>query len=477
MDATTTQTYETIVGRIERLPYSRWHTFVRIVLGACTFFDAYDVIVIAFVMPVLAPLWHLSPSEIGLLFSSGFAGQLIGAALFGWLGERYGRIATLNVAIVFISLFGLACALAWSYWPLVGFRFLQGLGIGGEPPLAATYVSEIAKAKARGRFVLVYQLLYPIGLMSASLISLVVVRNFGWQWMFAIGALPAFMMIAIFRAVPESPRWLARKGRLGEADRVLTAIEADVAAGTILPPVAPAAPARVGTSAGAPGKTAPGKTAPGETAPGQLADLFRGPYGRRTLCLWLMWFCASSAGYGLLIWLPTLFAKFYHLSVQQSLNYSAVGNVAALATGILAAVLIDRVGRKTLFAVSFFFTGLPLLALAALTEASAVTVMVLAALATASISAAQLSVWAYTPENYPTRIRAFGVSAASAVARAASMIAPSVVGYLLAVASINAVFLLFGVIAMAGVAAILWFGQETSGRTLEEISPDGAKAA
>ncbi len=467
MDATTTQTYETIVARIERLPYSRWHTFVRVVLGACTFFDAYDVIVIAFVMPVLAPLWHLSPSAIGLLFSSGFAGQLIGAALFGWLGERYGRIATLNVAIVFISLFGLACALAWGYWPLVAFRFLQGLGIGGEPPLAATYVSEIAKAKARGRFVLIYQLLYPIGLMSASLISLVVVRNFGWQWMFAIGAFPAFMMIAIFRAVPESPRWLARKGRVGEADRVLTAIEADVAAGTTLPPVAPAAPARAGTSAGA----------PGQIVPGHVADLFRGPYRRRTLCLWLMWFCASSAGYGLLIWLPTLFAKFYHLSVQQSLNYSAVGNVAALATGILAALLIDHVGRKTLFAVSFFFTGLPLLALAALAEASAVTVMVLAALATASISAAQLSVWAYTPENYPTRIRAFGVSTASAVARAASMIAPSVVGYLLAVASIKAVFLLFGVIAMVGVVAILWFGQETSGRTLEEISPDGAKAA
>jgi putative MFS transporter len=472
MDATTTQTYETIVGRIERLPYSRWHTFVRVVLGACTFFDAYDVIVIAFVMPVLAPLWHLSPSEIGLLFSSGFAGQLIGAALFGWLGERYGRIATLNVAIVFISLFGLACAVAWGYWPLVVFRFLQGLGIGGEPPLAATYVSEIAKAKARGRFVLIYQLLYPIGLMSASLISLVVVRNFGWPWMFAIGAFPAVMMIAIFRAVPESPRWLARKGRLGEADRVLTAIEADVAAGAALPRAAAAPPAPAGTSAGA-----PGRIASGQIASGHLADLFRGPYGRRTLCLWLMWFCASSAGYGLLIWLPTLFAKFYHLSVQQSLNYSAVGNVAALATGILAAVLIDRVGRKTLFAVSFFFTGLPLLALAALTEASAVTVMVLAALATASISAAQLSVWAYTPENYPTRIRAFGVSAASAVARAASMIAPSVVGYLLAVASINAVFLLFGVIAMVGVAAILWFGQETSGRSLEEISPDVVKAA
>jgi putative MFS transporter len=464
MDATTTQTYETIVGRIERLPYSRWHTFVRVVLGACTFFDAYDVIVIAFVMPVLAPLWHLSPSAIGLLFSSGFAGQLIGAALFGWLGERYGRIATLNVAIVFISLFGLACALAWGYWPLVAFRFLQGLGIGGEPPLAATYVSEIAKAKARGRFVLIYQLLYPIGLMSASLISLVVVRNFGWQWMFAIGAFPAFMMIAIFRAVPESPRWLARKGRLGEADRVLTAIEADVAAGAALPPVTPAP---TGTAAGA----------PGQIAPAHLADLFRGPYGRRTLCLWLMWFSASSAGYGLLIWLPTLFAKFYHLGVQQSLDYSAVGNVAALATGILAAVLIDRVGRKPLFAVSYFLTGLPLLALAVMTEASAVTVMVLAALATASISAAQLSVWAYTPENYPTRIRAFGVSAGSAVARAASMLAPSVVGYLLAVASIKAVFLLFGVLAMVGVVAILWLGQETSGRTLEEISPDGAKAA
>jgi MFS transporter, putative metabolite:H+ symporter len=453
------QTYETIVARIERLPDSRWHTFVRVVLGSCTFFDAYDVLVIAFVLPVLAPLWHLAPPQIGLLLSAGFAGQLIGATVFGWIGERYGRIATLKVTIIFISVFGFACAFASGYWMLVAFRFLQGLGIGGEPPMGATYVSEISKAKARGRFVALYQLIYPVGLMAASLISRVVVPNFGWQWVFVIGALPALMIIPIRRAIPESPRWLARKGRVEEADRILTAIENSVSGGEPLPPL-----------------PASSDDAPSE-APGRMIELFEGRYGRRTLCLWLLWACAASTGYGLVAWLPTFFAKIYQLSVQDSLTYAMVGNLAALVTAIIAAFVVDRTGRKPLFAVSYFFAAVPLLVLVALSQPSAMTVLVLAAVASASISATQLVLWVYTPENYPTRIRAFGVSTSSAVARGASMLAPIGIGFLLGTSSIAMVFLGLAIVALIGTLTVLMLGIETTGRTLEELSPDGTGAS
>lgn len=114
------------------LPPTRWHLKIRAIIGTATFFDGFDAVAIAFVLPTLIGLWHLGPSETGFLLSSGFFGQLIGASSFGWLAERYGRIRVLNWTILILSMFGLACAFAWSYWSLAGFRFLQGLGLAAK---------------------------------------------------------------------------------------------------------------------------------------------------------------------------------------------------------------------------------------------------------------------------------------------------------------------------------------------------------
>jgi putative MFS transporter len=120
-------TPELIVARIERLPPSKWDLKVRSIIAIATFFDGYDVVAIAFVLPALIGLWHMRPQQIGLLLSAGFAGQLIGAPGFGWLAERYGRIRILSWAILMLSVFGVGCALSTSYWMLVGMRFCQGL--------------------------------------------------------------------------------------------------------------------------------------------------------------------------------------------------------------------------------------------------------------------------------------------------------------------------------------------------------------
>ena len=119
----------------------------------------------------------------------------------------------------------LVCALAWDYNSLLVFRVLQGIGLGGEVPIAAVYISELTRARHRGRFVLLYELVFPIGLVAASLLGLWVVPNFGWQWMFYIGALPAILALVLRVLLPESPRWLAVHGRPAEADAALSLIE------------------------------------------------------------------------------------------------------------------------------------------------------------------------------------------------------------------------------------------------------------
>src|SRR5437899_4124370 len=195
--AGTRSSVDDIVARLERLPTSWWQVKARIIVGVATFFDAFDALAIASVLPVIVPLWKLTPPQIGLMISAGFLGQLLGALLFGWIAERYGRMTAMVWSIALFAVMSLACALAWDYRSRLVLRTIQGIGLGGEVPVAAVFISELAKAQGRGRFVLLYELVFPIGLVAASLVGLWVVPHLGWQYMFVIGALPALLALAL----------------------------------------------------------------------------------------------------------------------------------------------------------------------------------------------------------------------------------------------------------------------------------------
>ncbi len=445
-----------IAARVDRLPITRWHLKIRSILGMATFFDGFDAIAIAFVIPALIQEWHLKPAEIGFLLSSGFAGQLIGAPLFGYLAERYGRIRVLNWTILILSVFGLACSFAWSVWSLALFRFLQGWGIGGEIPVAATYVSEIAKSSQRGRFLSLYQLMLPVGFLAASVTSIFVVPHLGWQWMFVIGAVPALLTIILRRLVPESPRWLARNGQTIAADRILSKIETVVQ-----------------TQSGKPLPAPEQVTASQASTQGRFSHLFHPLYLKRTLLVWVLWFCSSMILYGLMTWLPTIFRTRYHMSTSEALTYSVAGNLVLLISGLICAIVLDRIARRTFFIGAFVLASLPLIVLHFVTkDASAITMMSLAALASMMVSFANLGVWTYTPELYPTGVRSIGVGTASAFARVASIVGPNVVGLFMAYADLSAVFLMFAVVGLVGALTVGLLGVETRGRLLEDVSPE-----
>src|SRR2546430_6148083 len=225
-----------VVARIERLPTSWWHVKTGIIVGVATFFDAFDALAIATVLPVLAPLWKLTPPQIGILISAGFLGQLVGALLFGWVAERLGRMTAMVWSIATFAVMSLVCAFAWDYNSLLVFRTIQGVGLGGEVPVAAVYISELSRARHRGRFVLLYEMVFPVGLVAASLVGLWVVPRWGWQYMFVIGALPAILALLLRRLLPESPRWLAVHGRKAEAEAAVSLIERETGKAQPLPP-------------------------------------------------------------------------------------------------------------------------------------------------------------------------------------------------------------------------------------------------
>ncbi len=133
-----------ILARIERLPLSSWQIKTRIVVGTATFFDAFDALSIAYVLPAIGPMWKLCYSDVIWLISAGSVGQLIGAMVGGALAERFGRRPVITASVLWFGLFSLACGSAWSYESLVVLRLLQGLGLGADVPVAATYISELA---------------------------------------------------------------------------------------------------------------------------------------------------------------------------------------------------------------------------------------------------------------------------------------------------------------------------------------------
>jgi putative MFS transporter len=226
-----------IIARIERLPTGWWQIRARLIVGTATFFDAFDVLAIATAIPVLIHSWNLSQASIGPIISAAFIGQLLGAFLFGWIAEKHGRMPALTLSVLIFGIMSAACACAWDVTSLTSFRFLQGIGLGGEVPIAASYINEISRAHNRGRFFILYELTFSFGLALTGVIAAFVVPWFGWRAMFVLGAVPALLALWLRRALPESPRWLAEQGRLEEANTVMKGIETIYQdRGTTLPP-------------------------------------------------------------------------------------------------------------------------------------------------------------------------------------------------------------------------------------------------
>ena len=447
-------TADGIIARLERIPISWWHVRARLILGFATFFDAFDLLALSFAVPVLVTEWQMTPRQTGFVIASVFAGQFVGALVSGWLAERYGRLFVTNITIAVFSVMSIACAFAWDPASLIVFRFLQGLGLGGEVPIATAYITELSRAQGRGRFYILYELVFVLGLVLAGLVGVWLVPRFGWQSMFFLGAVPGVLVFFLRRLLPESPRWLVSTGRLAEADAAVAGIEAFVQRdGTVLPPVQAVS------------------ATPAVRAATNWAELFEGRYLRRTLTVWVLWFCCFSTTYGLFTWLPTLYRTVYKLPLVQSLNYGLITNVAGMAGAVLCAFTIDRVGRRPWFVGALMGGGVTLSVIWALSPTTATVLLVLVSLGSFVLSSVAIGLNLYTPELYPTRIRAAGTSVGGAWQRVAAFLGPIVVGFLVPNYGLGSVFLYFGGLAVLGGVVCLVWAIETKGRVLEELSP------
>jgi len=192
-------------------------------LGGLLF--GFDTAVISGTTGALTQTYHLEPRLLGITVSSAIWGTVIGAMLAGFPGEHYGRRDSLRGLAVLYLISGLGCAAAWSWYALVTFRFIGGLGIGGSSVLGPMYIAEIAPAKWRGRLVGLFQFNVVFGILLAYFSNYVIgLQQFGvseWRWDLGVTAVPAAIFFIMLFTIPRSPRWLAKKGRVVEAKSVL----------------------------------------------------------------------------------------------------------------------------------------------------------------------------------------------------------------------------------------------------------------
>src|SRR4051794_1202007 len=438
---TTTTAAATRAERLDRLPFTREHARLVVGSGLGWALDAMDVGLISFVMAALAVQWGLSATQLSWIGSIGFVGMALGATLGGLLADRFGRRQVFALTLLVFGVATGAAALSWSVGALLVFRFLIGLGLGAELPVASTLVSEFAPARLRGRVVVLLEAFWAVGWLLAAVIGYLVVprSDAGWRWALALGAVPAVYAVVVRRGLPESVRFLELRGRTDEAEAAVRRFES--AAGGDPGPSAPAEPA----------------TPP---RPGALwAPGTRG----RTAALWTVWFGINFAYYGAFIWLPTLLVTS-GFSLVRSFGFTLLITLAQLPGYAAAAVLIERWGRRPTLVVFLAGSaiGAGMFAVAAGEAAVLVTGMVLSFFNLGAWGA----VYAVTPEVYPTALRGTGAGAAAGFGRIASIAAPLCVPPLLDAGGNGLVFgtfaAFFAVTALAG-----WALPERRGEPLE----------
>ncbi len=443
-----------VLERLEALPVGRFHYKLLLVTGLGWLFDSMDTGLIAFILPVLAKEWGLAPGQMGLIGSIGLIGMALGAVVSGTIADRIGRKKVFTITVLLYSIASAFCALSWNYQSLLVFRFLVGFGLGGELPVAATLVSEYAPSRVRGRFIVLLESFWGLGWIAAACIAYFFIPLYGWRMAFLIGALPALYVCLIRLHMPESVRYLLAHGRVGEARQIVVSLERQLHV-----PVAPFVSEK--------------ETVP-VVAKASFRELWKKPFISRTIMLWLVWFGINFSYYGIFMWLPSLVFQ-QGFTVVKTFEYVLIMTLAQLPGYYCAAWLVDKIGRKYTLSAFLLFSGVASYFFGH--ASTAATLMMWGSVMSFFNLGAWGVLYTYTPEQYPTAIRALGSGWAAGFGRFGGMAAPMMVGALLARNfGFGSVFYMFALVFVAVAVIVLSLGVESKQKDLESISEGLIKA-
>lgn len=447
-----------LTARLDRLALSRPHYKLLLIGGLGYSFDGMDGAVVAFLLPRIQELWGLSTASLGLVGSAAPFGFFFGAILAGWMGDRFGRKKVMLWALAFYCLMSIVAAMAPNFEIFLIARIFAGLGAGAESVIIAPFLSEFIPPKRRGWFIGTLAGFFSFGFVAAALIGRFVVPmgEDGWRWAQVITAVPILLLLWWRRSLPESPRFLISRGRIAEATAVVDRFEQRVVKATGKPLASlPSAEEEIT------------KHEQKISVWNALKFMWSKAMRRRTAVIWLIWFVITFSYYGFFSWIPTLLVG-RGITVTKSFEFSILIYLAQIPGYFSAAWLCDRIDRKNTIALYLAGSAISAFWLSQSNDSG----MILVAAATLSffLNGTYAGVYAYTPELFPTWMRATGVGLASAVGRVGSILAPSIIGIFAASLGFGGVFTMTTVVLTIGVLGVVIFGASTAGKSLEDIN-------
>ncbi len=397
--------------RLERLPFTKKLRNLIGTTGIGWALDAMDVGLISFIVAALAQQWGLSDTERSWIISIGFVGMAIGATVGGLLADKIGRRMVFALTLLVYGVATGASALVTGVGMLLVLRFVVGLGLGAELPVASTFVSEFAPKNIRGRVIVWLEAFWALGWIAAALIGYFVVAPYddGWRWGFLIGSVPALYALVIRWRTPESVRFQELKGEFAKAEQTVRDYEASAGADYTY----------TGRTVDSVDELEEYEAAIPETE--KNLTIWSPSMRKRTIALWTIWFMINFSYYGAFTWIPSLLTA-QGFTLVRSFEFTLIITLAQIPGYAAAAWLIEVIGRRRTLAL--FLAGS---AIAAILYGQAGEPWQIIA-AGMMLSFFNLGAWgalyAIGPELYPTNVRGTGTGAAAGFGRIASIITP-----------------------------------------------------
>jgi MFS transporter, putative metabolite:H+ symporter len=451
-----------ITARLDRLPMTRhmWMLVLLISLGG--WFDTYAIFLTGSIAPGMFADKIFTPTTVSLFGFTGlasfiaalFTGLFIGTMFFTQAADRFGRRTVFTYSLVWYCIATLVMAFQYTPGGINLWRMIAGIGIGVELVTVDTFISELVPKRARGKTFAIQQ---SIGFIPVPLVALLAwllnpTAPFGlsgWRWVVIIGSVGAIIVWFVRLKLPESPRWLAQQGRLEAADRVMSAIEAKVAAESGRPLPAPEPPVVE------------------DPRKGKLSEIFNPTYRSRTIMLSVANFFQTIGFYGFANWVPTLLiAKGIHVS--QTLEYSFIIAFAYPLFPLFSSLFADRVERK--WQVCLSCIGIAAFGIAFSFQTEALPLIIIGTLQTMMNAWLSFSAHNYQSELFPTRVRATAVGFVYSWSRFSTIFTGFIIAAILQRFGVPGVFMFVASAMAVVVLSIALFGPRTNQRSLEEIS-------
>ena len=486
MHTTTSASVPTASEVIARLPW-KWRTqgAIFFIGGLGFMFDAWDVALNGFLIPLLSDYWSLSVGQAAWIATANLIGMALGAFIWGGIADVIGRKKAFTLTLLVFSIFTVAGAFAPAYGWFILFRFLAGFGLGGCIPVDYALVGEFTPSRHRGRVLTAMDGWWPIGASLCAFVSAYLLDFGDWRLIMLVMIVPALLTVAVRFGIPESPLYLASVGRYAEADAIIARLVertgADVREWTHEAPAAAAAPASpdepespgvppaTSSSAAPAPKAEPSVSRQLRAASGQLVQLWQHS-AKTTLVSWSLFVSVLLVYYAALTWLPGILKK---QGMADQAAFLVTGSMTAVGIlGVIAsALIVERFGRKVVLGVSSIIAAVLLVGAAVFIEASGAN-LTFAAKATIIgfgfvVQIAIPTLYTYVSELYPTRLRGSGFGWASAASRLATGIAPIVFGaFMWPVLGLTLTFILTGALVVIAVVLMSFMARETTGEEL-----------